>query len=745
MKWTGLTEHTTVNDPGLQVAQSIVFDTENEVRRRPGLSLRTTVGGRGIADYRDSIAGPKVIAVDASGNLESATLGSTGTTLESGLSTDNIPSFARANGSVYIANDFDPMRVVTPAGAAYQAGITGPTAAIGAGTAASGGAMDAGDHLFRYRYYNSKTLAYSNPSPATTVTVTANQKVTFTIGTSGTDIIRSTDPKVDQIIVEATLVDGTAYYFAATVNQTESSVEVTLADATLSQQQVVAGDADGFGHEPPPLMGIVAEHRGRVFGFGSSTVSRTVGVTNASATVTGTGFSTSWSGRLFRVTGDTVAYRIVTATTTTLTLSEVYAGSTNASAAAVVYSGTPDLLYWSVAGRAESWRPSRNARRVMQTELDVPTGLASYYGDLLIFGLRSTRRLVFVTEPGSAELVISDKVLGVYNQRCLVWADGTLYGFGPAGIWAMDGTSPRLISQPVKTTLRTIDQSQSAKFHTVFSPDDRTLLFFAVESGDTEPRLALTLHRDSGQWGTWRYDRGIVGSMQFNDGTGQMRVVLADEHGESWAVAQDTFDGVSTSTVVTTGSGSSGTTITLSATAPAHIGAYLYDPVQDESRRITNNSGADLTIASAFTADPPAGRELWIGRIPVRVRPKWTNFQNEVDKGRPYAVDLSYVPDAAGPLVTVRTYIDNGTTPETHAILDATYDLAPTGCVIRADETGWDVTLSGADGFVQVPLTGDFVRSRTFEISSSKPVGALRLISAMFAVTRSDADQVEGE
>jgi hypothetical protein len=634
---------------------------------------------------------------------------------------------------------------VYPSGSAQTAGITGPAAAMTAGTPASGGSMDAGEHLFRYRYYNSKTLSYSNPSEAVSVTVTANQRVTFTIGTSGTNIIRSTDPKVDQIIVEATLVDGTAYYFAVRVNQTEASVDVTLADASLSLQEVAAGDTDGFGHEPPPLMGIINEHRGRVFGFGASNVTRTVGVTNGSATVTGTGFSTQWAGRLFRVTADTVAYRIVSATTTAITLSEVYAGSTNASAVAAVYSPTPDLLYWSLAGRPESWRPLRRARRVMQAELDIPTALAGYYGDLIIFGLRSTRRLVFVSDPASAELVISDNVLGVYNQRCVAWAEGVLYGFGPAGIWAMDGTAPRLISQAVKDTLSGVDPDYSERFHAVYSSKDRTLLFFAVASGDTEPKLAIAFNIDMQTWHTWTWERGIIGSLAYNDGTGLLRMILSDEHSETWSADAGAFDGASSSTVVATGTGSSGTTITLSVAAPAHIGAYLHDPVQNESRRITAASGNDLTIASAFTANPPVGREMFIGRIPVVIRPKWANFMDTVDKGRPYAVDLSFVPDSDNPRMRLRTYVDYSESGETYEVTDAEWHVPPDGCSLRADGTGWDINLSNTDGFVQVPLTGAFVRSRTFRLDQDRPAGELRLIDAKFAMTRRDAAPVEVE
>ena len=234
--------------------------------RRPGLQDRNNVGGRVMVGLRESDGDDFIVRYTTDGKLQSAKTAyeSTINELKTGLSTTAVGSFASMNGRTYYANGSDNMQTIKDGTtAAEDSGISAPGSITAAAT--TGGSMDAGVHLVRYRYYDSSTGYVSDPSTTKEVTTTAsNDAINVTHAASG-------NSNVDKIIIEVTAADGSVFYDATVVNNASTTTAVTSSDVTLEQQQRRAQGAD-TGNAPPPTFSIVTEHSNRLFGIDGQTL-----------------------------------------------------------------------------------------------------------------------------------------------------------------------------------------------------------------------------------------------------------------------------------------------------------------------------------------------------------------------------------------------------------------------------------------------------------------------------------------
>jgi hypothetical protein len=144
-----------------------------------------------------------------------------------------------------------------------NAGLTPPPGAPTA-SAAAGGNCDAGIHLVRYRYQDIPNNRLSNPSAAVAVTTTAaNAQISVTVSAS-------TDTFVTGIILEMTGAGASTFYRASSVVNTGGTYTINLSDSSLVLQPPSSQDGD-TGHAPPPLYGIIEEHRQRLWLWDSVT------------------------------------------------------------------------------------------------------------------------------------------------------------------------------------------------------------------------------------------------------------------------------------------------------------------------------------------------------------------------------------------------------------------------------------------------------------------------------------------
>ena len=681
------------------------------------------------------------------------------TQLLTGYKADLPPTLAAANGRIYSTNDFDRIQVwngVWPA--AYSSGIAAPLAVIGAPSSAAGN-VTLGVHLVRYRYTDSTSPggAYrSNPSTALAVTVSSTtKKLTFSVGTTGSNIVRSLDPKVDTIELEATTAGGQSYYVVARI----ANAGITTVDYDVNDTNLLALDLvsifDDFGHEQPPLGSTMAECRGYMFIGGAHARTVSCGVINGSATVTSSaGFSTQWAGRLIRFGSETTTYTVsAVASASSLTLTAMYAGSTG-TVSGLFYARDPNRIYWSKAQFPESWKATERVRSVLSGAGDYLVGLADFLGDLYIFGRRSIQRLVFTDyqSPSAGELNRIAGEFGVWNQRCIYALDGSLFGWGPNGAWILTGGRPRWLSRDIDSTVADlINVAKSQFFHASYDPNARVLRWHFAGNGETSLRYAMAYDLTTGVWmiDTWR--QSIDAAATYTTPLGALRLALSDDTNDRIFTHTGVTDGVPVSSTGAYTADNAATTTTTPVTASLPTGAgtdlsklILYRPLTGEEVVITSNTTGTITHAAFATAMAP-GESAFVGAIPVVLETTWSLASGQQDKKRPSALWIKMVPSTAG-VARLYLYQDYSATPfqwgKALSEVDRKYITITNGAsYAELSLTSTDTN----DGFVSVPMPADWARSWKAKLEVISPAGTLRILDIQFAVDRPNAKTVTEE
>ena len=661
------------------------------------------------------------------------------TTLSSTINTEYPSHFAVIQSRSYLANDFNPVQVwdglsATSSDAGMEAPATAPTAPT-----AGAGNITAGVHRIRYRYYDSRSLYVSDPSSELSFTSSGSQSLLFVVGTH---LAASADAKCDQIILEATTAGGITFYrvgFAA--NIAAATVTFNVNDNVLVQGDAPNALHGDFGHQKPPLFAILASHRGRLFGAGSTTRTRTVGVTNASAAVTGTDFSTMWAGRRIRFGTETTSYEIQSATATTITLTTGYTGSTNASIAATVFSKTPNRLYWSSLLYPEGWKPQSYARDCLNNRSDELRGLVTYQNELWIFGRHSAERLAFTSDPGTLEgqIIPVPGERGVINQRCLIEAEGRLYAWDRVGMYAV-GQSPQHLSKPIDRTLVDyVDFAQSDEFHGVYDPTDRVLMWFFTKIGDTEPYYAACMELDKGRWYLISFKQAITASHVVPDSNGQVRAMLGDSNGFTWFYGiEGSWDGLPpTAPSVMTASGTPTATVVpvtqILPTSPSLAGVVVVNTANGQRATVESNTASTLTmIAPGFTDAPAADATLYAGGIDWEYESKWFTMPDSPDIRNVY-LHVALHPSSATGKCRAYFYKNWAATPETLTVHDAAYSFPDgvvlgDGAVTSSTFMTFDLDGGNGDGIISIPVPVDWAKHWKVKLVCDRPDGEIRLL-----------------
>lgn len=680
-------------------------------------------------------------------------------TLASGLNTNSRACLAACQSGLYYANDFDSVKAWYGLTAALQdAGITGPSLVIGAPTAAGGG-FDNGNHLIRYRYKNTKTGFVSNPSPALGYAVTGgNGTLTFGIGVAD-DIRPTTDPKVDQYVVEATPTGGGTFYQVGTAAVGSASVAVGMADLVLIQQfnaDANYGYADNnivdatYSSQPPPIGTILVPYRGRLWVIGTSAYPLTaVTFTNGSAAVSGTGFSTQWAGRIITAAGDLVSYQIASvASAVAMTLSVVYAGTTGAKSAEVV-SQFPNRGYYSRLFYPEQFLPTAWARDFLANRSDQVRAAVGRKDGLYVFGLYSAERLIFNSDPSAAAGAVLSPIQGrrgAWHQRVVVDVEGELYSWDRQGMWIVSEV-PRHISNPVDALLELlVDYTASTQFHGSFDPVNRNVMFFFVKAGDTACKYAAVFEIDTGRWYFDSWLQGITASSVVPSEDGQVRLMLGDENGYSWYYGlSGSFDGVPpTSSAVVTVTGSPSTTVipvtqTLPIVSPTLAGVMCYNPNSGESIVIASNTGTTITLNSALAVAPTVGQELYLGAIPFEYRSKWWVGTGQDTRKAELCTLIKMFPGSSTGTARLYYYADFATVPT--PITRWSSDTFPAGVTPPTNGQSYlEFTLNGnvTNGFVSIPVPIEWNNAVQIRITSIRPDGDMRFIDVGFPLNKSE-------
>src|SRR5262249_44161269 len=150
------------------------------------------------------------------------------------------------------------------------------------------------------------------------------------------------------------------------------------------------------------------------------------------------------------------------------------------------------------AGFPESWNTTSFARRVLQNQSDIPSGMHSFNEVLYLFGQRTIRGLDYASDPALGQIQQIASEMGLWNNNCLVEADGYLWGWGRSGAWYLNGMLPVHVSKPVDDTLdSSVDTTKSSQFHGVYNPRERCVMWFYCTSSDTYPKHAFCWDLDN--------------------------------------------------------------------------------------------------------------------------------------------------------------------------------------------------------------------------------------------------------
>lgn len=676
------------------------------------------------------------------------------TTLFTGLSTYNRPTLAAIQNQVYIANGENPTKVCNQS-VGNNAGIDGPTGALGA-PSATAGSTTAGTHLIRYRYRNSKTGFPSNPSDNLSYTVSGgNGSLRFDVTT---DFVASTDPKVDTIDIEMTPVNDGNFWRAASALNTATAITVNISDALLVQNvnaSAVYGnlqDGELYANDPPPTSTIIISHKNRAWVGGDNPYlisSSLITFASGATSVAYTSGNTEWIGRLLKADGDTAAYEIANVSSTTLTISAVYAG-TSGQKAATVYKKFPNRVHYSRLNFPESFGVDDFSRDVLIGKGDRLRAMYSRRDALYFFGLYSSDRLTFSVNPSpvTSNLLPINGNRGCFNQRCVVDADGRLFAFDRLGMYEV-GENPRHISNHIDPSLAEfVDYSQDASFHGIYDPIDRVLAWFVVFLGQTVPKYAAVVEfdtidsSDGPRWQFYQFRQGITSSAMVASSDGQVRAWVGDENGYTWAFSTtNTFDGVyPTNPGIVTVSGGATTTV-LPVTQSLYTtvtlaGAIAYLPSTGEERVISTNATNSITLASALGSAPSAGTAVWLGSFPVEYRSKWWPGQGMQTKKKPSYFYLMLYPGSVEGKLQVYFYKNFSTQPYVWEP-DSSY-IGWDGVTFEDGVLTVNLSASGlqgnADGFVAVNMPSDQWRVMQFKLVSTTPAGTLRLLDMGFRV-----------
>lgn len=736
--FTGLdTEASRVaRDPGLlQVDQNMQHDQLGVLRVRPGCVKASGQSALSLPVRAVSGFDPgngQFVEVRATGLGASAgVVASAGTTLYSAVSIAKRPRVALHNQKLYLVDGWRPMqRWNGLAATTVDAGISGPDATPGAWaptptTGTGTPAMTGGTHKFRYRYLDSKTGYVSEPSNefSTTVTASSSDQLTFAISTSGSgNMIRSSDAKVDRIVVEATLAGGAVFYKAGEVVQTAASIQITVPDVVLATQSLPwpGARAENIGvHLPPPIASGVLSFRGRLWLYGQVVHAvGTANVTNASTAVAGT--SSDWTAacakpttssfanrvtRLFQRDGDATSYEINTrASATSIALSENYAGTTGTGVNYRIYSRDRSIFY-SEPGYPESF-PALNY--LLGPESGPITALVPHSNALLMCSLNGIERFVWSTDPsldGVKRTVPTSR--GAVCPEVVLNVEETVYGLDRRGMWSYRGETPNAISRPIDTLVARINFAVESKFTAVWHPASRVVRWWVALDAATEPHHYLAYDVDRGVWSLGYRDFATTAGAVVPT-TSSTKVLVGDENGYDWYDEQGTTegcDGASLAQGLVTGSPTT-TSIPLGVTlptSPSLAGTYAYSEELGESRLVASNTSSTLTVA-AFSAAPTVGTRIHLGRVNAEAKTKAFRARAGADfVGKALWVHFEPLAEITGVQrrFRVRHYRDWSTTQEPNenaphvAIAGATYEAA----------TGdWLVDATYATGRVRLPL-----------------------------------------
>lgn len=660
----------------------------------------------------------------------------------------------------YLANGWNLMRRWDGRTATLEtAGIAGPSLADGSWApvpTTAVGAMTVGVHVFRYRYEDSRTGYVSDPSVRVEVEVVAGaERLTFPIAAApaATDkIVRSTDSKVDTIVLEATPVGGTGdaddeFFVVARALNSASSIVADLEDSEL-ETQFLPWPPDG--HYPPPLTQFVLSHRDRLWLYGQvshavGTASFTTGLNLVPAGSTNPDWTTEAFGAasgesrttwFIRRADEDRAYQVdfYDAGNARLVLKENFAGISGTDVAYVVFSRS-NVIWASTPGYPEGFVQLGFVNGPNGERAGDLTAAIGYLGGVQFFTESTTFKLLFDSDPrvDSVILPVSSE-RGALSPRVVVNVEGVVYSMDKFGWTAWQGVVPRHLSKSVDAILDEVDFDLADRFHACWLPSTRAIRWWVCFEGEDYPKHYVQLDVDTGAWSQGEYLQGISESRLVKAPGGRgLRVALGDENGHVWYADQGTCDGVPAFLSHPTADGGATTTavsttgVVLPTDGVGVRGAFLHrrdGAGGGESRLVVDNTFNLLTVDPPFSQAPAQGDVLWLGPIPAKLRSRTYLARSTAFKQRTGYLTLWLKPSTGARLLQVRVYEDLSAVAKAWDAFRGT--VLPGGLTWPGEDvdypaSDWLLDVSQAPAQVRAPIGSEWRYAFAVELEVLEP------------------------
>ena len=644
-------------------------------------------------------------------------------TTASGLDTVHIGNAVAINRDAYWGNGFDPCKVWDGFADIRDIGLTSydatPSAADGAA-----GAVTAGVHLIRLRYMRGPAEYPGDASPSYSYTAPGSKKVSIpVIGTSAAG--------VDTIVIEMTTAGGATYYEAARVANTSTTITTNPSDTTLAANGI---GFDAYGHYGPRPGSVLLEHKGSLM-VGVPAIHSDGTVQVSGTTVIGTG--TNWKSAVgddwwFLASGQTVASRISTYNSgTSVTLEATATIATGATYK--MWSPQQNKIELSKPLYPESFGDANGARRqqeVLQGKSDVLKSFISWNGYVIIFGDHSMERWTWTQDYAiDGQIYQIPGSRGTVNSKTVQNIEGVLFSWDKLGMFRWAGGAPESISNDIDNMFDNVNWAQISKFHSVFDPDRRLLMWFCATGSHTEPRTAFVYNVDEGMWHTRAYDFGWTAATVGPDNLGFQRPYFCDENGFTW------FDGIghrdgyhpTGSVTLTVDSGSTATSVTLGRTdtiyhkggsGMAGVPCYWDEGAVTFWPTSNNATGNTIHPASALASAPSTGDTIWAGTTNFRFRSMAYNLGGTDNEQHGRYLGLDFLPTPNAQYLKVRMYPNFATAPRTDW---ATVSDGQEGVAYTEGNADVVVDLSTVSGNVKIALSDEWNEYITFEFEVDTP------------------------
>lgn len=646
-------------------------------RKGPQTSNVTPITGSPVmlGQYQlKRIDGTKIhLLVSSGGRLDKSNADTTTSAINATAFTSgtHFPSFATVNNFAVIANGVDLKK--TDGTTVYAVGIARPAAPTA--TAAAGGAMAANTWDVALTYFNSTTGEESSLSDFTSVTLAAgNLQINISWGAPA-------DPQVDYI-------------------------RVYLRNQTLGPNVYLA------------ISGLTPAPNATWNGFAVATLAT---VANVSSTV----FSA------FKLIAPSITGNNPPAVTLQFPVwhhSRLFLFDTGNA----YYSNITDL-----DAHPESFDPN-NVEPINPSDGDYITGAISFGGNLYIFKKYSLWEIDGYDPSSWSVTQISDKY-GCGSHRTIKIAGGALYWWANSALglltMATPGTQPlevakELLSATVSdTALNTLSLSQACA--EVDEANDLILFALPGPGSTTRNNVILPFNYRVKRFVADLWNPFDVASWCVVEDAATPKTVYAGGYaGQIFKWWQTTNDGVPTGT---TGSGTvtSATTTTLtdsvaafSTTGGGLIERYAYyipSMGAVQRRRITANTGTQLTVTPAWDTALVPGDRYVVGGIDWQLDTKWEKFSAAFIKKRFEFLTLEGLSDQTGLTINVDVFTKDNLVD---IVKTLTFTITSGGAVYDTGIYDTDVYASSSrlSKRKNIGVSGKSIRLRVRQLQADKQI-----------------------